>query len=52
MKSIPQQEAEGLAHSLPWEQSELWGSAVFMVGAMPPARSFTLRVYPLGIESK
>ena len=52
MQIIPQQEAEDLARSLPFDQSQLWGSAVFMVGAMPPARSFALRVSPLGIESK
>jgi len=31
MQTIPQQEADDLAHSLPWEQSQLWGSAIFMV---------------------
>ena len=34
MQTIPQQEAEDLVNSLPWEQSQLWGSAVFMVAAL------------------
>ena len=34
MKTIPQQEAEDLAHSLPCEQSQSWDGAVFMVGAI------------------
>ena len=34
MQTIPQQEAEDLARSLPFDQSQLWGSAVFMVAAL------------------
>jgi hypothetical protein len=34
MPTIPQQEAEDLAHSLPWEESISWGGAVFMVVAI------------------
>ena len=34
MESIAQQEAEDLARSLPFDQSQLWGGAVFMVAAL------------------
>jgi len=38
MQTIPHQEAEDLANSLPWEESTSWGGVIFMFGAI----AFTL----------